>query len=101
MEYIAARLSRCGKPQIAYKSLLREGDGPGFLDIGQDAWIHVLRAVLGDPHPDFAGTTRSHGLLKQAAMGFSVTELFDDQDLVHMVEAAAPDFTTESGESYV
>lgn len=45
MEYIAARLSRCGKPEIAYKSLLREGDGPGFLDIGQDAWIDVLRAV--------------------------------------------------------
>lgn len=59
MEYIAARLSRCGKPEIAYGSLLREGDGPGFLDIGQHAWIDVLRAVLGDAHPDFAGTTRS------------------------------------------
>lgn len=101
MEYIAARLSRCGKPEIAYKSLLREGDGPGFLDIGQDAWIDVLRAVLGDSHPDFEGTTRSHGLLKQAAMGFPVTELFDDRGLVHIVEAAAPDFVTEPGESYV
>jgi len=101
MEYIAARLSRCGKPEIAYKSLLREGDGPGFLDIGQDAWIDVLRAVLGDPHPDFEGTTRGLGLLKRAAMGFTATELFDDHALVHMVEAAAPDFTTEPGETYV
>lgn len=101
MEYIAARLSRCGKPEIAYKSLLREGDGPGFLDIGQEAWIDVLRAVLGDSHPDFEGTKRSQGLLKQAAMGFPFAELFDDRGLVHMVEAAAPDLTTEPGESYV
>ena len=101
MEYIAARLSRCGKPEIAYKSLLREGDGPGFLDIGQEAWIDVLRAVLGDSHSDFEGTTRSHGLLKRAALGFPVTELFDDRGLVHMVESAAPGFETESGESYV
>lgn len=101
MEYIAARLSRCGKPEIAYKSLLREGDGPGFLDIGQRAWIDVLRAVLGDAHPDFAGTTRSRGLLKQAAMGIPVTELFDDQGLVEMVEAAAPHVATEPGETYV
>jgi hypothetical protein len=101
MEYIAARLSRCGKPEIAYKSLLREGDGPGFLDIGQRAWIDVLRAVLGDAHPDFAGTTRSRGLLKQAAMGIPVTELFDDQGLVDMVEAAAPHVASEPGETYV
>jgi hypothetical protein len=101
MEYIAARLSRCGKPEIAFKSLRREGDGPGFLDIGQDAWIDVLRAVLGDPHPDFQGTTRSLGLLKRAAMGIPITELFDDHGLADMVEEAAPDFATEPGESHV
>ena len=61
----------------------------------------MLRAVLGDPHPDFEGTTRGLGLLKRAAMGFAVTELFDDHGLVHMVEAAAPDFDSEPGESYV
>jgi len=101
MEYIAARLSRCGKPEIAFKSLRRECDGPGFLDIGEDAWLDVLRAVLGDPCPDFEGTTRSLGLLKRAAMGISITELFDDRGVVAMVETAAADFETEPGETYV
>mgnify|MGYP001443396731 CR=1 FL=1 len=101
MEYIAARLSRCGKPEIAFKSLRRECDGPGFLDIGEEAWLDVLRAVLGDPRPDFEGTTRSQGLLKRAALGFPITELFDDRGVVEMVETAAPEFEAEPGETYV
>lgn len=101
MEYIAARLSRCGKPEIAFKSLRREGDGPGFLDIGQNAWLDVLRAVLGDPHPDFDGTARSHGLLKRLAMGEPLADLFDDHGIADMVEEAAPYFATEPGESHV
>ncbi len=50
----------------------------------------MLRAVLGDPHPDFEGTIAEPRTPLAAAMGFTSTELFDDHGLVHMVEAAAP-----------
>lgn len=101
MEYIAARLSRCGDPRVAFQSLRREGDGPGFLDIRQVAWLSVLRAVLGDPHPDFEGTARSRGLLQRLATGEHLVELFDDHLLADEVEEASPDFAPEPGESRV
>ena len=101
LEYIAARLCRCGSPHIAFQSLRREGDGAGLLDIEQDAWLAVLRVVLGDPHPDFAGTSRGRGLLLRLASGEHLAELFDDHGLADTVEESSPDLAARPGENHV
>lgn len=101
IEYIAARLGRCGDPRTALQSLRREGNGPGQLDIEQDAWLAVLRAVLGDPHPDFEGTAKGRGLLLRLVTGEHLADLFDDRDLADAVEGAAPVLVPEPGESHV
>lgn len=90
LEYIAARLDRCGDPRTAYASLRRDGNGPGWLDIEQDAWLTMLRAMLGDPHSDFAETTRGRGLLLRLVTGEHLNDLFEDHALADAVEAAAP-----------
>ena len=101
LEYIAARLSRCGDPRIALQSLRREGNGPGQLDIAQDAWLAVLRAVLGDPHPDYEGTAAGRGMLLRLCSGDDLGDLFDDHALADAVERAAPVPVTEPGDIHV
>lgn len=100
LEYIAARLDRCGDPRIAYSSLRRDGNGPGLLDVEQDAWLTVLRAVLGDPHRDFDGTAKGNGMLLRLVTGEHLNDLFEDYDLADAIEAVAPAIK-ETGESHV
>lgn len=90
VEYIAARLDRCGDPTTAYVSLRRDGNGPGWLDVDQDGWLTMLRAILGDPHTDYAETARGRGILLRLVTGECLTDLFEDHHLADAVEAAAP-----------
>jgi hypothetical protein len=100
LEYIAARLDRCGDPRTAYVSLRRDGNGPGWLDVDQDAWLAMLRAMLGDPHTDYAETARGRGLLLRLVTGEHLNDLFEDRVLADAVEAAAP-VIKESGGAHV
>lgn len=100
LEYIAARLSRCGDPRSAYVSLRRDGNGPGLLDVDQEAWLIVLRAILGNPHKDFTGTAKGNGLFLRLVTGEHLNDLFEDHDLADAVEAVAPALK-ETGESHV
>lgn len=100
LEYIAARLDRCGDPRTAYVSLRRDGNGPGWLDVDQDGWLTMLRAMLGDPHTDYAETARGRGILLRLVTGDCLTDLFEDRYLADAVEAAAP-VLREPGESHV
>jgi hypothetical protein len=90
LEYIAARLDRCGDPRTAYVSLRRDGNGPGWLDINQDSWLTMLRAMLGDPRTEYAETARGHGLLLRLVTGEHLNDLFEDHELADAIEAAAP-----------
>ena len=98
LEYIAARLDRCGDPRTAYVSLRRDGNGPGWLDVDQEAWLTMLRAMLGDPHADYAETARGRGILLRLLTGECLTDLFEDRHLADAVEATAP-VIKASGES--
>ncbi|MGK2855271.1 MAG: hypothetical protein ACSLE3_14405 [Microbacteriaceae bacterium] len=90
LEYIAARLDRCGDPKTAYVSLRRDGNGPGWLDVDQHGWLTMLRVMLGDPRADFAGTSRARGILLRLVTGEAIDDLFKDHGLVDAVQAAAP-----------
>lgn len=103
LEYIAARLDRCGDPRTAYVSLRRDGNGPGWLDVDQDGWLTMLRAMLGDPHIDYVDTDRGRGILLRLCTGEVVTDLFEDRVLADAIEAIAPvhPVAKQVGESYV
>ena len=103
LEYIAARLDRCGDPKTAYVSLRRDGNGPGWLDVDQDGWLTMLRATLGNPHADYAETARGRGLLLRLCTGEHLPDLFQDHVLADAVEAAAPvaPVVREAGDSHV
>lgn len=90
LECIAARLSQCGDPRKAYVSLRRDGTGPGWPDVDQYGWLTMLRAVLGDPHIDYANTDRGRGILLRLCSGEVLADLFDDRRLADAVEAIAP-----------
>lgn len=100
LEYVAARLARCGDPRTAYLSLSRDGTGPGWLDIDQGAWLMMLRAMLGDQKADHAGTAPGRGILQRLVTGEDITDLFEDRRLASAVESAAPAFRA-NGESHV
>jgi hypothetical protein len=103
LEYIAARLDRCGDPKTAYVSLRRDGNGPGWLDVDQDGWLTMLRAMLGDPHTDYAETARGRGILLRLCTGQHLSDLFEDHVLADAVESAAPvaPVAKKAGESHV
>jgi len=103
LEYIAARLDRCGDPRKAYVSLRRDGNGPGWLDLDQDGWLTMLRAMLGDPHIDYVDTDRGRGILLRLCSGEGLDDLFDDDALTDAVEAIAPvqPATKQANESHV
>ena len=103
LEYIAARLDRCGDPRTAYISLRRDGNGPGWLDVDQHGWLTMLRVMLGDPHVDYADTDRGRGILLRLCSGEVVSDLFDDHVLADAVEAIAPvhPVAKQVGESHV
>ena len=100
LEIIAARLIRCKERPAAYVSLRRDGTGPGVLDIDYEAWLTVLRAVLGNQHHDFAGTAKGHGILQRLVSGEHLNDLFQDTELADAIESVAPAIKTR-GESHV
>ncbi|MBJ7353951.1 MAG: hypothetical protein JHC98_03925 [Thermoleophilaceae bacterium] len=90
LEYIAARLMRCRERSTAYVSLRRDGNGPGLLDIDHDAWLTVLRAVLGNQQRDCEETAAGLGVLGRLVTGEHLNDLFEDHDLADAIQAAAP-----------
>lgn len=90
LEYICARMLRCGERPIAFASLRRDSTGPGLLDISHHAWVDVLRAVLGDPSPYFEGTARGNGMLWRLVSDEGLVDLFDDRALWTLVESTIP-----------
>ncbi len=103
LEYIAARLDRCGDPRTAYISLRRDGNGPGWLDVDQHGWLTMLRVMLGDPHADYQGTDRARGILLRLCSGENLDDLFADDALADAVESIAPvhPAAKQAGESHV
>lgn len=97
LEYIAARLIRTGTRLSAFESLRRDGNGEALLDIDHDSWLIVLRAVLGNQHPDRAHTAEGHGVFLRLLIGEHLDELFEDADLADAIQSAAPVIKAKAG----
>ncbi len=94
IEYVCARLIRNGSREGAFESLRRDHHVEAFLDLDHDAWMTVLRTVLGNQQADFRHTTRGRGVLLLLLMGFLPSEIAAHQELSHAIESTAP---TEEG----
>jgi hypothetical protein len=90
LEYIAARLIRTGNRMSAFESLRRDGHGPALLDIDHSAWLTVLRAVLGNQHPDRVVTAAGRGIFLRLLIGERPDEIGADTDLADAIQSAAP-----------
>lgn len=90
LEYIAARLIRTGNRLSAFESLRRDGHGPALLDVSHDAWLTVLRAVLGNQHPDRVHRAEGRGVFLRLLIGEHPDEMFEDADLADAIQSAAP-----------
>jgi hypothetical protein len=100
LEFIAARLIRTRTRLSAFESLRRDGHGPALLDIDHDAWLTVLRAVLGNQHPDRVHTAEGRGIFLRLLIGERPDELYADEDLADAIHSIAPGIDA-AGESHV
>lgn len=98
LEYICSRVMRSGDRPAAYESLRRDRHARALLELDQESWLDLLRAVLGNPSPDYTGTAAGRGLLLRLLIGHQVDELFGDVDVADAIEKAA---TKAAGGSHV
>jgi len=80
--YICNKLARCGNRQTAFEALRRDAHGRALVDVDQDAWLVLLRIVLGNQHIDRRQTTAGRGMLMRLLIGDSITDLVSDLPLV-------------------
>lgn len=98
LEYICSRVIRSGDRPAAYESLRRDRHARALLELDQESWLDLLRAVLGNPGPDYTGTAAGSGVLLRLLIGHQVDELFGDVDVADAIEKAA---TKAAGGSHV
>lgn len=98
IEYICARLIRTGSREGAFESLRRDHQVEAFLDLDHEAWMTVLRAVLGNQQSDFLHTSVGRGVLLLLMMGYLPSEIATDVGLSKAIESTAP---TRGGASRV
>jgi hypothetical protein len=91
LEYICARLAEAGTRARAFEALRRDGRGRASLGIGQYPWSLMLRAVLGNQHPDARRTSDGRGLLLRLVMGYSLDNLRSDERLRDLIVGSCPD----------
>lgn len=89
LEYICARVIRSGDRSAAYESLRRDREARAVLELDQESWLAVLRAVLGNPNQDYAATAAGRGVLLRLLVGEQLDELFADTALADAIESAA------------
>lgn len=89
LEYICSRAIRSRDRVAAYESLRRDREARACLELDQASWLAVLRAVLGNPNPDYEATAAGRGVLLRLLIGEQVDELFADTALADAIEGAA------------
>jgi hypothetical protein len=88
VEYVAARLCDIGDRLGAYETLRRDKSTRALLDLPHEAWIGLLRIVLG--HPTAATMSGRRGVLARLLIGDTLTDLLTDDELVLAVATANP-----------
>lgn len=82
LDYICTRLPDFGDRAGAYDALRRDKTARVLLDLPHDAWIGLLRVVLG--HPTAPGAAGRRGVLARLLIGETLTDLLTDSRLVHL-----------------
>jgi hypothetical protein len=82
LEYICARLMKCGNRETAFEALRRDRHARALLDVDQRAWLAFLRVVLGNQHPDRRHTAAGRGLLLRLVIGDHPEDLVQERTLV-------------------
>lgn len=88
VEYVTARLSDIGDRAGAYETLRRDKSARALLDLPHEAWIGLLRIVLG--HPTAASMNGRRGVLVRLLIGDTLCDLLGDDELVLAVATANP-----------
>lgn len=88
LDYICKRLPSFGDRASAYDSLRRDKTARVLLDLPHDAWIGLLRVVLG--HPTATSAPARRGVLARLLIGETLTDLLTDRRLVHLAVISRP-----------
>ena len=86
LEYICSRVMTSGDRAVAYESLRRDRIARALLELDQESWLDVLRAVLGNPGYDYTGTAAGRGVLLRLLLGQQIDELFADSIVADAIE---------------
>lgn len=89
IEYICNRLMSTGSRLTAFEYLRRDRHAQALLDIDQRAWLSMLRAVLGNQHPDRAKTNAGRGVLLLLLIGWEVDDVVAMPDIARAIDRGA------------
>jgi hypothetical protein len=89
IEYICSRLLRTGSRATAYEYLRRDHYAQALLDLDQRSWLAMLRAALGNQHPDRAHTNTGRGVLLLLLLGYQVDDVASMPDIARCLSRGA------------
>jgi hypothetical protein len=89
IEYICNRLMRTGSRLTAFEYLRRDRHAQALLDVDQRCWLSMLRAVLGNQHPDRAHTNAGRGVLLLLLIGCLPEDVAEMPDIRRTVASGA------------
>lgn len=75
IEYICNRLMRTDSRPTAFEYLRRDRHARALFDLDQRCWLAMLRAVLGNQHPDREHTAAGRGLLLLLVIDYTVDDV--------------------------
>ena len=90
VEYICGRLADAPSRASAYETLRRDYAARALLDVPQQAWMAMIRALLGCGNPLQAHTAAGRGILLRLLIGEPLRALLRDDDLVSDIVVNAP-----------
>lgn len=95
LEYVCSRLPDFGDRVTAYDALRRDKTARVLLDLPHDAWIGLLRLILGNPTATTSDARR--GLLARLLIEETIPDLLADHALVAAAIASRPTTTVQDG----
>jgi hypothetical protein len=90
VEYICGRLADAHSRPSAFEVLRRDYPARALFDVSQQAWMSMLRSLLGTCDPLQAHTAASRGILLRLLIGEPLRALLRDDDLVGDIAINAP-----------
>ena len=90
IEYVCSRLADAPSRPSAFESLRRDYAARAQFDVPQQAWMSMLRTLLGSANPLHAHTAAGRGILLRLLVGEPLRALLGDDDLVSDIVLNSP-----------